>query len=98
MTPKSTCAGGSTCTMRVDVHLQPPSETTDITWNFRITDACRGVTTEVTGASVAAQPGWDFVFATTAFPLPATRKLWITAITSAPAIAGSVPMLIGGEC
>jgi hypothetical protein len=91
-------SGDRACALGVDVHLTQVLEAPeDVTWGFRVTDLCTGQTQtiEAPSAAVHAQAGWNHVQGSSVIALPASKRLQIVAATSAPAVAGSVPLLIG---
>jgi hypothetical protein len=90
--------GDRACGLAVDVHLSHLlTGPEDVTWNFRVTNLCTGQTTTVESpsATVHAQSGWNHVTASSVIALPAAKRLQIVAATTAPAVAGSVPLTLG---
>jgi hypothetical protein len=99
LTPQGSCQPGARCTIRVQVNIERPQTTTDVTWTLKVTDVCHGnATTNQPGSSVSAQAGWPFVFGLDSVTLPDSGKVQVVAQTSAPATATSDPLTIGSGC
>lgn len=98
MAPQGTCQPGRSCSVRVDVSLQPPNGTTEVIWAFTVTDACRGTSAEQAGPSVTAQAGWTYVYGISSVDLPSTGKVSVVAHSTAPGQGSSAPLTVGSGC
>ena len=92
----SPCVPGSSCTVRVQVGLAPGADRQDVRWTFSLTDRCTGATVQAPGGTVAAPPGAARVEAVGVVALPAAvPAVAVFAVTDAPAVAASPPLLAG---
>jgi hypothetical protein len=93
--PLSGCAPGSACTLRLEVRLEPGAERQVTSWSYRIVDRCTGAADTAPGGSVTVPAGGRRAVAVGTLPLPAGTGVAVFAITDAPAVAASPPVLAG---
>jgi hypothetical protein len=87
--------GDRACQLKVRVDTNPLPNASNITWSFVVTDLCNGQSTKFAGNQVSAAAGWTYVWANNVIQLPAAKRQQIVAQTSEPAVAASVPAVIG---
>lgn len=93
--PERCNPGDRACQLHVQVDTNPLPNASNITWTFVVTDLCNGQSTKFPGNQVSAGPGWTYVWANNVIQLPAAKRQQITAQTSEPAVAASVPLVMG---
>ncbi|OUS95284.1 hypothetical protein CA951_14815 [Rhodococcus sp. NCIMB 12038] len=91
------CGPGQACEIRVDVHLDPAATVDAVTWRVSVYDRCSGEVRAGGDVSERVQPGSQQVYGIVRTDLPPGSALAVAAITSAPATAGSEPLLIPAE-
>jgi hypothetical protein len=77
------------------VQLTPAAEPQAVTWTYRLVDACTGATVTAPGGAVTVPPRGDRAVAVGTIALPATDGVAVFAVTDAPAVAASAPVLVG---
>jgi hypothetical protein len=92
-----TCSPGTSCSVRVLVHLVSGSGAGELSWTFQIVDRCAGTRSTASGGDVSIAPGISDVTAVDNVPLPPGRALAVIAQTELPARAASAPVLVGGD-
>jgi hypothetical protein len=88
------CSAGTTCSVRVLMHLQEQPQPLTVRWAFQLADRCTGTQITVPGGEVSVASRQTDVSVVAAVPLPASRALAVIAVTSAPASAASPPLLV----
>lgn len=92
----SPCVPGSPCTVRLQVRLAPRPVHQVVSWSYRVVDRCAGASVRAAGGSVAVPAGDTRLEATSVLALPAAaHAVAVFAITTAPAVAASPPLLLG---
>ncbi len=92
--PLGNCSPGVQCAVRVTVRLVPSSTRVPLAWSFEVFDRCTGSLTELPGAQMSADPGWNYAYDTSYPTLPEGHGLAVVAVTSEPARAASAPWLV----
>jgi hypothetical protein len=92
--PLGNCSPGAQCAVRVTVRLVPSATRVPLAWSFEVFDRCTGSLTELPGAQMSADPGWNYAYDTSYPTLPDGRGLAVVAVTSEPARAASAPWLV----
>jgi len=91
--PVGSCTPGASCTVTVRVDLEAhPQEM--VGWVLEIIDRCTGRRTEIEVRPMAAPPSFVYVYSPTTVLMPASSASAIIALTTAPAHAASVPLLV----
>ena len=88
------CSAGTTCSVRVLMHLQAQPQPVTVRWAFQLADRCTGAQSTVPGGAVSVASRQTDVSVVAAVPLPVTRALAVIAVTGAPASAASPPLLV----
>jgi hypothetical protein len=92
----SPCVPGSPCTVRLQVRLAASADAGVVRWSFRLVDRCSGATLLAPGGSVAVPADAPRVQAVGVVALPAALPaVAVSAVTDAPAVAASPPLLVG---
>jgi hypothetical protein len=94
------CVPGTPCEVRVLIRLAPDDSSHRVGWIFRMVERCTGWASDLPGGELAVQPGVQVAAAVLTVPLPAGKALAVMALTDAPAIAASQPLLVPtpGSC
>jgi hypothetical protein len=90
--PRS-CTPGASCTVTVRVDLAAHPEEM-VGWVLEVIDRCTGRRTEIEVHPIAAPPSFVYVYSPTTVLVPASSASAIIALTTAPAHAASLPLLI----
>ncbi|GAB2656321.1 hypothetical protein ABI214_07870 [Prescottella soli] len=90
------CSPGKPCAVRVDVRLDPTAVGA-VTWKLNVYDRCSGEVHEGGDVTIPAEQGRDGVYGLSRTALPNSPALAIAAVTSAPAVAASVPLYVPAE-
>jgi hypothetical protein len=87
------CTPGASCTVtvRVDLAAHPQEQ---VSWALEIIDRCTGSRTEIVVHPMAAPASFVYVYSPTTVRVPASSSSAIIALTTAPAHAASLPLLI----
>jgi hypothetical protein len=88
------CSAGTTCSVRVLMHLQEQPQPVTVRWAFQLADRCTGTQITVPGGEVSVASRQTDVSVVAAVPLPVSRALAVIAVTGAPASAASPPLLV----
>ncbi len=92
------CEAGAPCPVRLLIRLRPRPEPTQVTWSFQVLDRCPPTGESATGSriggTVLVAADGDGVALVDTVALPAGRALAVTAVTGAPAVAASTPLLV----
>jgi serine/threonine protein kinase len=89
----TSCTPGASCTVTVRVDLAAhPQEM--VGWVLEVIDRCTGRRTEIQGHPMAAPSSFVYVYSPTTVLVPASSVSAIIALTTAPAHAASLPLLI----
>ncbi len=93
-----TATAGASCLLTVRVQLTPPPIAETVTWGFMAVNRCSGASSMLPGASVAAGPGYQFVWADSQLTFQSDDPVVLYAVTTSPARASSPGLLVpGGE-
>ncbi|WP_091942533.1 hypothetical protein [Trujillonella endophytica] len=95
--PLAECAPEAPCTLRLLVRVVPGGEPQTVTWTYHVVDRCTGAVTSAPGGTVSVPPQADRVAAIGVVQLPAARAVAVSAVTGAPAVAASPPV-VAGSC
>jgi hypothetical protein len=90
-------AAGSSCEIRVDVHLEPAQAQTTVDVDLLLVDRCTGASSTISGGSVIADPGFDAVWVEASVVFPSGDAMTLYAVTSAPAQAASPGLTLPGS-
>jgi hypothetical protein len=93
--PLAPCAPGAPCTVRVLVRLVPGAVDQVVTWSYRVIDPCTRASGTVAGGSVTVPAQGRLAAAVGTVALPAQSAVAVVAVTDAPAIAASPPVVVG---
>jgi aminoglycoside phosphotransferase (APT) family kinase protein len=93
LTLPESCTPGASCTVtvRVDLAAHPQEQ---VSWALEIIDRCTGSRTEIEVRPMAAPASFVYVLSPTTVRVPASSSSAIIALTTAPAQAASLPLLI----
>ncbi|MBF4481084.1 hypothetical protein [Rhodococcus rhodochrous] len=91
------CEPGRSCTVRVDVGLDPAANIGAVTWNLTVYDRCTGVTLPGGEVTVPVPPGGPEAYGIGSVDLPPGSALAVAAVTTVPAAAASEPMYVPTE-
>lgn len=94
------CVPSAPCEVRVLIQLAADASSHRVRWNFRVVERCTGWVADLPGGELAVEPGGRAAAAVVTVPLPAGQALAVMAVTNAPAIAASQPLLVPtpGSC
>lgn len=87
---------GPVCTVTVRVTL-PPHGSEGVAWSLDVVDRCSGTVTRQPGGAVQALPRFQYVFDSSRISIPAGRPVAVIAVTAAPSVAASPPLLLGPQ-
>jgi hypothetical protein len=93
--PLGRCAPGAPCSVRLLVRLVPSAEPQTLTWSYRVTDGCTGPSRTAPGGAITVPPQADRAVAVGVVGLPASEGVAVVAVTEAPAVAASPPVVVG---
>jgi hypothetical protein len=93
--PLAPCAPDAPCAVRVLVRLVPGAADQVVTWSYRIVDPCTGAAGTAPGGSVTVPAQGRSAAAVGSVALPALPAVALFAVTDAPAIAASPPVVVG---
>ena len=93
--PLGRCAPGASCTVRFLVRLVPSAEPVVVTWSYRVVDRCTGASAVAPGGTVTVPPRSDRAAAVGVVALPPLDGVAVFAVTDAPAVAASAPVVVG---
>ncbi|WP_307854347.1 hypothetical protein [Rhodococcus sp. B50] len=91
------CETGRSCTVRVDVGLDPAANVGAVAWNLTVYDRCTGVTLPGGEITVPVPPGAREAYGIGSVDLPPGSALAVAAVTTVPAAAASEPMYVPAE-
>ncbi|WP_068156339.1 hypothetical protein [Rhodococcus phenolicus] len=91
------CEAGRTCTMRVDVGLDPGANVGAVTWNLTVYDRCTGVVQPGGDVTVPVPPGAGETYGIGSVALQPGTALAVAAVTTAPVAAASQPVYVPAE-
>ena len=91
------CEAGRSCTLRIDVGLDPTANVGAVTWNPTVYDRCTGVTLPGGGITVPVSPGGREAYGIGSVDLPPGPALAVAAVTTVPAAAASEPLYVPAE-
>lgn len=91
------CEPGESCTVRVDVGLDPAANIGAVTWNLAVYDRCTGVTLPGGETTVPVPPGGPEAYGIGSVDLPPGSALAVAAVTTVPAAAASEPLYVPAE-
>ncbi|QQM55316.1 hypothetical protein JGU70_07115 [Rhodococcus pyridinivorans] len=91
------CKPGESCTVRVDVGLDPAANIGAVTWNLTVYDRCTGVTLPGGETTVPVRAGSPEAYGIGSVDLPPGSALAVAAVTTVPAAAASEPMYVPVE-
>jgi hypothetical protein len=86
-----------TCTITVQVALQPSAHRRTVDWTLSSVDLCTGRAMELSSISVPAQPGWNHVIGMSTVTLPSASAQVLLAVTDNPARAASSLVAAGSN-
>jgi hypothetical protein len=81
--------------VRLLVNLVPSAEPQTVTWTYQVVDACAGKSETAPGGTVAVPAQADRAVAVGVVALPALDAVAVLAVTDAPAVAASAPVVVG---
>ncbi|TKJ31387.1 hypothetical protein [Blastococcus sp. CCUG 61487] len=93
--PLARCTPGALCSVRVLVRVVPAAAPQEVTWSYRVVDACTGEAATAPGGSVTVPPHADSGTVVGLVQLPAVAAAAVFAVTDAPAVAASAPVTTG---
>ncbi|MDV2476186.1 hypothetical protein F8M49_14050 [Rhodococcus zopfii] len=91
------CEAGRSCTMRVDVGVDPGANVAAVTWNLTVYDRCTGVVQPGGDVTVPVPPGAREAYGIGNVALPPDSALAVAAVTTAPAASASEPVYVPAE-
>lgn len=91
------CEPGESCTVRVDVGLDPAANIGTVTWNLTVYDRCTGVTQPGGEITVPVPPGGPEAYGIGSVDMPPGSALAVAAVTTVPAAAASEPVYVPTE-
>lgn len=91
------CEAGRSCTVRVDVGLDPAANVGAMAWNLTVYDRCTGVTLPGGEITVPVPPGAPEAYGIGSVDLPPGPALAVAAVTTVPAVAASEPLYLPAE-
>ena len=91
------CEAGRSCTMRVDVGVDPAANVGAVTWNLTVYDRCTGVVQPGGDVTVPVPPGAREAYGIGNVALPPGSALAVAAVTTAPAASASEPVYVPAE-
>ncbi|MFZ2176578.1 MAG: hypothetical protein WAW17_21565 [Rhodococcus sp. (in: high G+C Gram-positive bacteria)] len=91
------CMPGQECTIRVDVHFDSAASVDTATWKLNVYDRCSGDVRTSTETSLPIPPGRHQVYGISRAALPDGTALAVAAVTSAPAVVASEPLLLPAD-
>ncbi|MEU5843031.1 hypothetical protein [Rhodococcus sp. NPDC047139] len=89
------CEAGRSCTIRVDIGVDPAANVGAVTWNLTVYDRCTGDVRP--GGEVTVPTGGQEAYGIGRVDLPADSAFGIAATTSVPAAAASEPVYVPVE-
>lgn len=91
------CEAGRSCTVRVDVGLDPAASVGAVTWNPTVYDRCTGTALPGGEVTIPVPPGAREAYGIGSVDLPPGSALAVAAVTTAPAATASEPMYVPSE-
>lgn len=91
------CEPGRSCTVRVDVGLDPAANIGAVTWNLTVYDRCTGVTLPGRAITLPVPAGSPEAYGIGSVDLPPGSALAVAAATTVPAEAASEPVYVPTE-
>lgn len=91
------CEPGRSCTVRVDVGLDPAANIGAVTWNLTVYDRCTGVTLPGGAITLPVPAGSPEAYGIGSVDLPPGSALAVAAVTTVPAAAASEPVYVPTE-
>ncbi len=91
------CEPGRSCTVRVDVGLDPAANIGAVTWNLTVYDRCTGVTLPGRAITLPVPAGSPEAYGIGSVDLPPGSALAVAAVTTVPAEAASEPVYVPTE-
>ncbi|MGV9715451.1 hypothetical protein [Rhodococcus pyridinivorans] len=91
------CEPGRSCTVRVDVGLDPVANIGAVTWNLTVYDRCTGVTLPGGAITLPVPAGSPEAYGIGSVDLPPGSALAVAAATTVPAAAASEPVYVPTE-
>ncbi|MGX6511657.1 hypothetical protein [Rhodococcus sp. SJ-2] len=91
------CEAGRSCTVRVDVGLDPATSVGAVTWNPTVYDRCTGATLPGGEVTIPVPPGAREAYGIGSVDLPQGSALAVAAVTTVPAATASEPMYVPSE-
>ncbi|MEE2060665.1 hypothetical protein [Rhodococcus artemisiae] len=91
------CEAGRSCTVRVDVRLDPAVSVGAVTWNPTVYDRCTGATLPGGDVTIPVPPGAQEAYGIGSVDLPPSSALAVAAVTTVPAATASEPMYVPSE-
>ncbi|MCK0093817.1 hypothetical protein MWU77_23910 [Rhodococcus sp. F64268] len=91
------CEAGRSCTVRVDVGLDPAASVGAVTWNPTVFDRCTGATLPGGEVTIPVPPGAREAYGIGSVDLPPGSALAVAAVTTVPAATASEPMYVPSE-
>lgn len=91
------CEAGQSCTVRVDVGVDPAASVGAVTWNPTVYDRCTGATLPGGEVTIPVPPGAREAYGIGSVDLPPGSALAVAAVTTVPAATASEPMYVPSE-
>lgn len=91
------CEAGRSCTVRVDVGVDPAASVGAVTWNPTVYDRCTGAALPGGEVTIPVPPGAREAYGIGSVDLPPGSALAVAAVTTVPAATASEPMYVPSE-